>query len=266
MSRPSTARHPWESVAEYEERQAARAKAAAWAAHHRRRRPFRALAYTDFTVADGNWYASRDGWPIDTVVIHTTVGSLDSAIRTFGTSTRQVSAHWIVALDGSLWRGVEEPFTAYHSGDWITNLRSIGIEHVDDGLYDDPRPDSLYLAAGRLLAEIRARYPISRIVRHREVSATRCPSALDVERIIALSEGGVGMALTAEDKAYIDQRIRDIVLGEPQLTGYAMGRIVGKYGGGNAPVALPKKVSRSRMRPAHHQRGKPPKGHPVLAK
>ncbi len=47
-----------------------------------------------------------------------------------------------------------------------------------------------------------------------------------IAAIIATAAGG-NMALDAADKAYIDQRIRDIVMGEPDLTGYALKHFLG---------------------------------------
>ncbi|MDQ6722121.1 MAG: hypothetical protein M3003_15185, partial [Candidatus Dormibacteraeota bacterium] len=44
---------------------------------------------------------------------------------------------------------------------------------------------------------------------------TGCPDALDVDRIV---REAAGMALSDVDKTYIDQRIREIILGEPALT------------------------------------------------
>jgi len=146
------------------------------------------LAYTDFIVPEGNYYCGRDGHEIDTIIVHTTVGTRDASIARFSNPANEVSAHWLVDFEGPLWRGVEEQFTAFHAGDWTENQRSIGIENVDNGFYDEPRPDALYATARELVAEIRARHPgITRLLAHRDVHATRCPDALDVARIYATS-------------------------------------------------------------------------------
>lgn len=229
----------------------------------------RALPYEDFDIAEGNYYNARDGHTIDTVVIHTTVGSLASAIGRFGRLGTQVSAHWIIGLDGTHHRGVEERFTAYHAGDWTENLRSIGIEHVDDGAYDDERPDSLYAAAGARLAEIRATHPITRILAHRDVHATRCPDALDVGRIIALSEGVNPVTFdpihNVADEEYLKNLIRAVVMGE-DIAAYSVWRTLTRVVGpksGLKLATLPKPRSTSPRRPATHMRGNPPKGHPA---
>jgi hypothetical protein len=215
-----------------------------------------ALAFTDFLVADGNFYGSRDGSAIDTIILHTTVGDLASAISRFEQAGTEVSAHWIVGWDGSLHRGVEERFTAYHAGEWDENLRSIGIEHVDNRDYDGIRPDALYTTSGTLVAEICARHPITRILAHRDVHPTRCCDALDTARIITLANGG-DMALTDADKAWIDQRIRDVVMAEDIATfavRNALSRELGNRGLAKGGII---------REPDTHMRGDPPKGHPA---
>ena len=69
------------------------------------------LLNTEFITAIGNYDELRS--TIDKIVIHSTVGSVQSAINRFGTSGAQVSAHYIIGNDGKLWQGLEEYYTAY---------------------------------------------------------------------------------------------------------------------------------------------------------
>ena len=144
------------------------------------------LPNTEFTTATGNFDKTRK--PIDRIVIHTTVGSLQSAINRFGTRGTNVSAHYIIDVDGKLYQGLEEYYTAYHSGNYEMNQRSIGIEHVDNGNYTAPRPDALYDTSSKLVADICTFYNIpcdrKHIIKHNEVAATGCPHNLDIDRII----------------------------------------------------------------------------------
>jgi len=144
----------------------------------------------EFIPANSNNYkVGRDGRAIDMVIIHTVVGSLNSAVTVFQNPGRIASAHYIVGLQGRIVQMVKETDTAYHAGNWDVNLRSIGIEHEDNGDYNGPRTPTLYETSANLVADICKRYniPIDRnhIKGHREVSiaGTACPDSLDVDRI-----------------------------------------------------------------------------------
>jgi len=149
------------------------------------------LPNIEFTIADGNFDTTRK--PIDRIIIHTTVSSAQSAIAHFGDPNAQVSAHYIVGLDGKIYHGLEETYTAYHAGNYAMNQRSIGIEHEDNGDYNGVRPDALYTTSAKLVRDICNFYniPIDRqhILKHSEVKATGCPDALDIDRIVREAAG-----------------------------------------------------------------------------
>lgn len=151
------------------------------------------LPSTELEVATGNYDESRA--TIDRVIIHTMVGSWQSAAARFDDPTSKVSAHYGVKLDGGLIHWLEETFTAYHAGDYPMNQRSIGIEHEDGGDYNGIRPDTLYTASANLVRDICKFYniPIDRdhIKKHNEVSdkPTGCPDALDIDRIVKEAQG-----------------------------------------------------------------------------
>jgi hypothetical protein len=142
------------------------------------------LPNIEFTTATGNYDESR--LPIDTIVIHSTVGTVQSAINRFGTKGTQVSAHYIIGNDGKLYQGLEEYYTAYHSGNYNVNQRSIGIEHE---WYKGITPsDALYDTSSKLVADICKFYNIpcdrQHIKKHSEIVPTACPNEIDVERIV----------------------------------------------------------------------------------
>ncbi len=145
------------------------------------------IPYTELTVATGNFDKSRS--PIDRIIIHTMVGTWQSAANRFGQYGTQVSAHYGVKQDGGLVHWLEEYWTAYHAGNYAMNQRSIGIEHEDGGNYNGIRPDSLYQTSGKLVADICKFYniPIDRthILKHSEIIPTGCPDALDIDKIVA---------------------------------------------------------------------------------
>jgi len=154
-------------------------------------------------LPDGNYMVGRvdhtmqfgsSGRP-SYIVLHTIGGTVGMADLRFKNPSSEASAHYGVALDGTVVQWVGESDTAYHAGSWDMDLASIGIEHEDGGQPDAPRADALYAASSALVREICLRYgiPISRewIIKHQEVpnATTTCPGALDVERIVSMATG-----------------------------------------------------------------------------
>src|ERR1035441_2353078 len=110
------------------------------------------LPFSELEVATGNYDTSRK--TVYMIVIHTMDGTWQGAAARFDNPTFQVSAHYGVKLDGSLIHWLEEFNTAYHSGDYGMNQRSIGIEHEDGGDYNGVRPDVLYQESAKLVKDI----------------------------------------------------------------------------------------------------------------
>jgi hypothetical protein len=142
-------------------------------------------------AAAPNYKVGRDGNSVRFIIIHTVVGTQNSAIVTFQNPSRIASAHYIVdKWTSRVVQMVRESDIAYHAGNWTINTQSIGIEHADDGDYNGPRPDILYATSAALVADICKRYgiPCNRdyIKKHLEVSltGTACPDALDIDRIV----------------------------------------------------------------------------------
>jgi hypothetical protein len=146
------------------------------------------LPYTEYTTASGNYDDESHRKPIDRIIIHTVVGTKNGAIARFSTVGTQVSAHYIVDVDGKLYHGLEETLVGFHAGVYAMNQRSIGIEHADNGDFNGVRPDVLYKTSAALVADICKFYaiPIDRqhILKHSEVIATGCPDSLDIDRIV----------------------------------------------------------------------------------
>jgi N-acetyl-anhydromuramyl-L-alanine amidase AmpD len=170
------------------------------------------LPFTELPVALGNFDTSRE--LIDRIVIHTMVGTWQAAAQVFNNPANGVSAHYGVKYDGALIHWLEEYYTAYHAGDYGMNQRSIGIEHEDLGKPNDPRPDTLYTESAKLVHDICLFYniPIDRqhILKHSEVSATQCPDALDIDRIVREASGPL-----PDPCATQNQQIKDL---QGQLT------------------------------------------------
>lgn len=142
------------------------------------------LPNIEFTTANGNFDKLRE--PITQIIIHSTVGTVQSAISVFGNPAKGTSAHYIVGNDGTLYQGLEEYYTAYHSGNLDVNRRSIGIEHE---WYNGITPSNeLYNTSAKLVADICKFYGLSVnrgvIKMHKEIVPTQCPNAIDVDRIV----------------------------------------------------------------------------------
>ncbi len=121
---------------------------------------------------------------VDMVVLHYTgMESAAAALDRLCDPAAEVSAHYLVDEDGSIWRLVREEARAWHAGvaSWRgasdVNDRSIGIEIVNPGheFGYRPFPDAQMRAVGTLLADILARHGISpaRVVGHSDVAPAR---------------------------------------------------------------------------------------------
>lgn len=145
--------------------------------------------------ATTNWMMGRSENPITMIVLHTMVGTIESADARFKTVGQYASAHYGVGYNGDrLVQWVHDIDTAYHAGDFGVNLGSIGIEHEDLGGFNDPRPDALYELSAQLVNTLCHAYNIpideDHIKPHYAVSdqGTGCPDALDWRRIIQMAD------------------------------------------------------------------------------
>ncbi|MFF4535787.1 N-acetylmuramoyl-L-alanine amidase [Streptomyces aureus] len=90
------------------------------------------VSCTFLPAASSNGQVSNrpaNGIRIDTIVIHDTESSYESAIATFQKAGGS-SAHYVMrASDGAVTQMVPTKDIAFHAGNYSTNLHSIGIEH-----------------------------------------------------------------------------------------------------------------------------------------
>ena len=213
--------------------------------------------------ASTNNYTPNRAVVVDQIVIHTMVATRSSARATFQSATlaKPRSAHYGIGYEGgAIERYVPETSTAWHAGNWPVNQRSIGIENEDRGEYDSPRPTALYVSVGALVADIARRRPEIPLVLvedterpgilpHRVAFNTHCPGTLDVPLIIGLARGVVGVfdpRNNADDLAWFDQRVRDLVTGE-DIASFALFLALGRYTG-NLPRAVTREIERTRTR------------------
>jgi N-acetyl-anhydromuramyl-L-alanine amidase AmpD len=132
-------------------------------------------------------YTTGRGATIDKVVIHMMQGSYAGSISWFRNPSSGASAHYMVrSSDGEVTQMVKNADTAWHSGNWDTNISSIGIEH--EGYVNQPQwfTEAMYRASANLTRWLCDTYGIPKdrqhVIGHNEVPSTntRCgpnPSA-----------------------------------------------------------------------------------------
>lgn len=127
-----------------------------------------------------NFGPRRDGLTARLVVIHFTgMGLCDEALDRLSTPAHEVSAHYLIARDGGLFRLVDEHCRAWHAGHGTwggmadLNSRSIGIELDNTGSAPFSAPLMDRLEA--LLADIltRRQIPPEGVIGHQDFAPMR---------------------------------------------------------------------------------------------
>ena len=127
-----------------------------------------------------NFGERRDGAQADIVVLHyTAMRSAQAALDWMRNPVSEVSAHYLVGRDGTVWQLVEEADRAWHAGAgaWgdVTdvNSRSIGIEIDNNGR--SPFAEPAMAALERLLEGILRRWsvPPHRVIGHSDCAPGR---------------------------------------------------------------------------------------------
>lgn len=116
----------------------------------------------------------------DLIVIHfTAMASAEAALERLCDAEAEVSAHYLIGGNGTLWQLVEEEMRAWHAGagSWQgrddINSRSIGIELDNTGAHPFAEPQMSVLEA--LLREVMARWsiPATGVIGHSDMAPAR---------------------------------------------------------------------------------------------
>lgn len=122
----------------------------------------------------------RDGLLPELVVVHyTQMRSPAAALERLSAPEAQVSAHYLIGADGTLWQLVDEESRAWHAGagSWRgrddVNSRSIGIELDNDGASPFPHPQIAALEG--LLRSVLQRWaiPPAGVIAHSDMAPGR---------------------------------------------------------------------------------------------
>lgn len=82
-----------------------------------------------FSGASDNYTRGRAGQPVKVLVVHVMAGSERGTRAWFNNPASNVSAHYGISNAGDIEQFVELGDTAWHSGKWDWNLKTVGIEH-----------------------------------------------------------------------------------------------------------------------------------------
>ncbi|WP_420584600.1 N-acetylmuramoyl-L-alanine amidase [Ruegeria sp.] len=127
-----------------------------------------------------NFGARRDGLTPSLIVLHyTAMTSAQAALERLCDPAYEVSAHYLIGRDGTLWQMVREEDRAWHAGagEWHgqsdINSRSIGIELDNTGFHPFPEPQLMILEA--LLRQISERWSIApeNVIGHSDMAPGR---------------------------------------------------------------------------------------------
>ena len=115
---------------------------------------------------------------IDTIVVHHRAGNGDvQSIHNqhLAKGWWGIGYHYYIRKNGEIWRGRRELYVGSHAGSSNTyNTHSIGI--CFEGNFETEQMTDAQVKAGReLIADIKARHPIKKIIKHKDIAATACP-------------------------------------------------------------------------------------------
>ena len=128
-----------------------------------------------------NYTRGRGGRAVKLMVIHVQDGTQRGSIAWFKNPASNVSAHYLIGMDGEVVQMVDEADTAWQAGDFGVNQTSIGIEHEGQPSKGRWLPSAAQLAASAaLVADICQRHGITpspdTIIPHSQINpAHRCP-------------------------------------------------------------------------------------------
>ncbi|HLK59376.1 MAG TPA: N-acetylmuramoyl-L-alanine amidase [Chthonomonadaceae bacterium] len=132
------------------------------------------LSYKWLAALPTAFRSGRNGNSVTAFVWHTSEGqcSGDLSTLTGHDGTHNVSAHWYVQRDGTIWHLVDDGDTAFHAGIVDTpehdNDHTIGVEHEHEAGQDWPQ-DQINSSA-LVYAFLKQQYPGADIVRHSQIA------------------------------------------------------------------------------------------------
>lgn len=141
---------------------------------------------------------------VDMLVLHYTgMPDAEAALARMCDLAAEVSAHYLIDVDGAIWRLVAEDRRAWHAGrsywagDTDINSRSIGIELANPGHGPEYRPfaEPQMAALIRLASEIVSRHaiPAGRVLAHSDIAPARKLDPGELFDWKRLAAAGIGL-------------------------------------------------------------------------
>ncbi len=127
-----------------------------------------------------NFGSRRGGVAVSLIVLHYTgMDSAEAALCRLCDTETELSSHYLIARDGTVYRLVDEEYRAWHAGagSWAghedINSRSIGIELDNDG--NGPFDEPLMAALETLLEDLLERHdlPAKAVIGHSDMAPDR---------------------------------------------------------------------------------------------
>lgn len=125
-------------------------------------------------------FNSRGGKDIDAIILHHTASNNTAAdLATLRSPSAQVSAHYLIGKDGTIYQLVKDGMRAWHAGvsalhgvPTDVNSRSIGIEITNDGSGKTPFTEAQYRALEKLVPWLAKTYkvPMGNLLGHKDVA------------------------------------------------------------------------------------------------
>lgn len=189
-------------------------------------------------ILDKHFTKGRQGHAIDKVIIHHNDGNLtvDGCYDVW--QSREASAHYQVASDGTIGQLVYDRDTAWHAGNWPANISSIGIEHADCSTDPYAVSDACLDAGAHLVAAVCVKYGLGRpewgvnLFGHSDFASTECPGELAVggsqhDAYVARAQSWYDQMTGAKGQ---DMQLADIV--DPHYYYAAYADVANAYGDG----------------------------------
>ena len=133
------------------------------------------------------------------IIHHTAQNSCPQTLQTFTVTRTQVSAHYVICKDGTVYHMLNDYFRAWQAGlsKWgsVTDINSIsiGIELDNNGM--EPFPDTQVNSLLHLLTKLKSNYniPAANFIGHGDIAPTRKndPNAMFPWKTLA--DGGFGL-------------------------------------------------------------------------